>query len=560
MICRARPDYLHRIGSTSYLRAIVDGLAALREPQKLKIGIVSGYAFTACYGLFLALAVWGGVLRWHPAFAVLIGAKLATTTLMLIAVRLDRGALLCAGINLAMDAFALTGAIWATGGTASPLVAVYVAEIAVLALVTNVIVTVVAGALCVVLYTAMGALTLTGALPALPTPAEIAGDRSWTYLAIAAAFTVFMIAAPTAYTVGILRRLKDNERRLEAKTAALVDAGRQKAQFMANITHELRSPLHGIMGLGELVASGIYGEATERQRQAMHDMRGSALRLLGLIEDLLQLASSDAGKLGLKLERVDLAELLPGTIATAHWLIRGQRLALDLDLEPGLPPLTTDRGKLNQIVLNLVSNAIKFTPDGGSIRVRVRRDGDAVSIEVEDTGIGVAPHDLERIFDEFYQGDGSMTRQHGGVGLGLALVRRLLAMLGGTVEVESELGRGSTFRVRLPLAGPPPKPAGSSVFSGVANSGYGMALTAFMPADEVIRGCEERSDPGLDPPRGRPRPCVLGWVETTQPPSGDEDESPPREPSPVSARRGGSDPCARFELAPAVQARFSSPT
>jgi signal transduction histidine kinase len=192
----------------------------------------------------------------------------------------------------------------------------------------------------------------------------------------------------------------------------------------------------------------------------MRDMRGSALRLLGLIDDLLQLASSDAGKLGLKLERVDLGELLPGTIATAQWLIRGKQLALELDLAPELPELVTDRGKLNQIVLNLVGNAIKFTPDGGAITVRVRRDGDRdeILIEVADTGIGIAPRDLERVFEEFYQVDGSMSREHGGVGLGLALVRRLLAMLGGSIDAESEPGRGSTFRVRLPLSGPPVPP------------------------------------------------------------------------------------------------------
>jgi len=438
------------------LRGIADELATLRNPQTLKLGIISGYALTACFALFLGLAVWAGVLRWHWAFAALIGAKLATNTLALIALRLDRGALEIGGLNTVMDIVVMTGAIWATGGTASPLAAMYVVEVAVLAMLTNLTATVIVGALCLALYAAMGALVLTGVLPEFPTPAETAGDRRWTYLVLASAFAAFVIAAPAFYTSGILRRLKDNERRLEAKTAALVDAGKQKAQFMANVTHELRTPLQGIMGLGELVASGIYGEATERQRKAMGDMKGSAMRLLGLIDELLQLASSDAGKLGLKLERVDLGELLPGTIATSHWLIRGKQLALELDVEPEIPALTTDRGKLNQIVLNLVANAIKFTPDGGAVTVRARRAGDDACIEVEDTGIGIGPRDLERVFEDFYQVDGSMSREHGGVGLGLALVRRLLAMLGGAIEVESELGRGTTFRVRIPLGGPPP--------------------------------------------------------------------------------------------------------
>lgn len=441
------------------LRTITDELASLRDPQTLKLGVISGYALAACFGVFLGLAVWAGVLRWHPAFAVLLGTKLATNTIALIALRLDRGALVFGGVNSVMDVFVMTGAIWATGGMASPLVAIYVVEVAVLAMLSNLTTTVLLGALCLVAYAAMGVLTVIGVLPQFPTPAETAGPGSWMYVVLGTAFAGFVIAAPAFYISGILRKLRDNERRLEARTAALVDAGQQKAQFMANITHELRSPLQGIMGLGELVAAGIYGEATERQRKAMRDMKGSALRLLGLIDDLLQLASSDAGKLGLKLERVDLGELLPGTIATAQWLIRGKQLALELELAPELPALVTDRGKLNQIVLNLVGNAIKFTPDGGTVTVRARRAGDEVRIEVADTGIGIAPRDVERVFEEFYQVDGSMSREHGGVGLGLALVRRLLAMLGGSVDVESELGRGSTFRVRLPLPGPPGQPA-----------------------------------------------------------------------------------------------------
>ena len=437
------------------LRRIADELATLRNPQTLKLGIISGYALSACFAVFLVLGVWTGVLRWHWAFGALLGVKLATNTLALIALRLDRGALQLSGLNSVMDTVVMTGVIWATGGTASPLVAIYVVEVAVLALLTNLTTTVLLGTSCLLLYAAMGALTVAGVLPEFPTPAETAGDRHWTYLVLATAFAGFVVGAPAVYVSGILRRLKDNEHRLEAKTAALVDAGKQKAQFMANITHELRSPLQGIMGLGELVAAGIYGETTERQRRAMRDMKGSALQLLGLIEDLLQLASSDAGKLGLKCERVDLGELLPGTIATAHWLIRGKQLALELDVEPELPGLTTDRGKLNQIVLNLVGNAIKFTPDGGSVTVRARRTGDEVCIEIEDTGIGIAPRDLERVFDEFFQVDGSMSREHGGVGLGLALVRRLLGLLGGAIDVQSELGRGTTFCVRLPLGGPP---------------------------------------------------------------------------------------------------------
>jgi signal transduction histidine kinase len=435
-------------------RTFVEELASLRNPRTLMLGVVSGYALTASFAVLLAIAVTSGVLRWHWAFGALLGAKLCTNTLALIALRTDRYALAFGGLNVATDAVVMTGAIWATGDTASPLIAIYTIEVTVLALLTNLSTTIVIGALAMLLFVAMGLLTTCGVLPHFPTPAEW-GGRNATYLALAFLFVAFVIGVPTFYTSQILRRLRDNERRLEARTHALIDAGKQKAQFMANVTHELRTPLQGIMGLSELVGRGIYGEATERQREAMRELKSSADRLLALIDDLLQLATFDAGKLALKLEKVDLAELLPSVISTARWLVAGKQLALDVDLEP-VPALVTDRGKLNQIVLNLVSNAIKFTGDGGSIvlRARARADAAGICIEVVDTGIGISPAHVERVFDEFYQVDGSSSREYGGVGLGLSLVRRLLGMLGGTISVESELGRGSTFRVCLPLEPP----------------------------------------------------------------------------------------------------------
>jgi signal transduction histidine kinase len=438
-----------------WLRAIRDELASLRNPNTLLLGVVSGYAITACFAVLTAVAVAGGVLRWHWAFAALLGGKLVTNTLAWVGLRLDRWALALGAINSAADAVVMTGAIWATGDTASPLVAIYVIEVSVLALLTNLTATVLIGALSLVLFVAMGILTARGILPVFPTPAEWSG-RDATYLALAFGFVAFVIGAPTFYTARIVNKLRENERRLEARTHALVDAGKQKAQFMANVTHELRTPLQGIIGLSDLVAKGIYGDPTDKQRYAMKELKSSAHRLLGLIDDLLQLAREDAGNRPLKLTRVELAEVLPGAIANAQWILAGKQLRIELDaVDP--PAIVTDRAKLNQVVLNLVSNAIKFTPDGGSIWLRVRRDGDrdGVTLEVEDTGIGIAPEEVDRVFDEFHQVDGSTSRAYGGVGLGLALVRRILAELGGTIGVTSELGRGSTFRVWLPLIATP---------------------------------------------------------------------------------------------------------
>lgn len=431
-------------------RRVLDELASLRNPKTLMLGVVSGYALTACFAVLTVAAVSFGVLRWHWAFGALLGLKLVTNTLALIGLRTDRLALELGGLNAAADAVVMTGAVWATGDTASPLVAIYTIEVTVLALLTNLTTTVLMGVFCLVLFVAMGLLTAHGILPQFPTPAEWAG-RDGTYLALSFCFTAFVIGAPTFYTAGILKKLRANEQRLESRTHELIDAGKQKAQFMANITHELRTPLQGILGLSDLVAKGIYGEPTEKQRVAMTEVRGSAKNLMALIDDLLQLARLDAGNRSVHLTSVDLGELLPTAVANAQWILAGKQLRVELDVMP-LPSIITDRAKLNQILLNLLSNAVKFTPDPGTVTVRARTtlDGDGVEISVEDTGIGIAASDLERVFDEFHQVDGSSSRDYGGVGLGLSLVRRLLVELGGAITVTSELGRGSAFVVTLP--------------------------------------------------------------------------------------------------------------
>lgn len=439
------------MGARSRWRALIDELARLRDPRTLLLGIVSGYALTACFAVLLALALATGVLHWHWAFAALLGGKLATNTAAYIALRNDRLALELGGLNTAMDAVVMTGAIWATGDVASPLVAIYTIEVTVLALLTNLTCTVLVGALSLVLYVAMALLVTHGVIAQFPTPVEWGGRNTGALLVLATLFTAFAIGAPTFYTAGILKQLRDNEQRLERQSQALIDAGKQKAQFMANITHELRTPLHGIMGLGTLVAKGIYGETTPKQREAMRELELSARRLLGLIDDLLLLASHDAGKLELQPAPTDLRELLASVFATSQWLLAQKQLTIDVEVAPDLPMLVTDRRKLTQIVLNLMSNAIKFTLEGGTVALRARASERTVRIEVSDTGVGIPEAELDRVFDEFHQVDGSALREFGGVGIGLALARRLATLLGGTVTVTSEVGRGSTFVVELPI-------------------------------------------------------------------------------------------------------------
>ena len=432
------------------IRTLLAELAKLRDPRTLKFGVISGYTLTACFALLVWIAVGTGAVPWHWMFAVLLGAKLLTNTLALIGLELDRFALELGGINVAMDAVVMTGAVWATGDVASPIVAIYTIEVSVLALLTNLTCTILVGAFALVLYIGMALLVSHGVLPRFPTPVEW-GGRNTTYFATAIAFTAFVIAAPTIYTAGLLRRLRQREGALEAKTLELVDAGKQKAQFMANITHELRTPLQGIMGLSDLVAKNVYGDTSDKQRTAMTNIKNSAKRLHAMIDDLLQVAMHDAGKLEVKITTVDIDDVIKTAGATAQWLLAGKQLDIAVEVSPAVPLITSDRTKVNQIVLNLLSNAIKFTPDGGKILLRARPLVDGVELEVEDTGVGITADELGRVFDEFYQVDGSPVREYGGVGLGLALVKRLAELLGGTVRATSEVSRGSTFTVKLPL-------------------------------------------------------------------------------------------------------------
>lgn len=434
-------------------RSLLAELTKLRDPRTLKFGVISGYILLACFAILTWVAVASDTLPWHWLFGALLAAKLCTNTLALIGLKLDRFALELGGLNVAMDAVVMTGAVWATGDIASPIVAIYTIEITVLALLTNLACTVLVGAFMLVLYIGMAVLVAHGVLPAFPTPVEWNG-RTATYFIVSCAFTSFVIVTPTLYTAGLLRRLRQRERALENKTLELVDAGKQKAQFMANITHELRTPLQGIMGLAELVTKNVYGETTDKQRRAMDDIRGSAKRLHGLIDDLLQLAMHDAGKLEIKISHVDIDEVMKTAGATAQWLLAGKHLDVVVEVSPAVPMIDSDRTKISQIVLNLLSNAIKFTPDGGSIILRAHPLADGVELQVADTGVGIAPDALARVFDEFYQVDGSPVREYGGVGLGLALVKRLTELLGGTVSATSEVGKGSTFSVQLPLTSP----------------------------------------------------------------------------------------------------------
>jgi signal transduction histidine kinase len=427
------------------------GTAAHRP--RLFTSIVTGYLTCAGFLLLAGAAHFTGLVPFRRAFAVAIAVKLVTNTAAWIALRADRAVLTFVGINVFFaDVFALTCAVYGTGGALSPLFSTYVIEVAVVALLGNVELTMITALFAVTMFGTMTVLIYLGVLEHFPLPAGATGRLQPSYIAIYLAYAAFVIGVPTYYTARILRDLRDKQKKLEERTAALVEAGTQKSQFMANVTHELRTPIHGICGLVDLLDAGVYGEQSAKQKEAQQTIKRSAKSLLALIDDLLELSRADAGKLELQPTRIDVNELVPTVVAATRWMIGTKPLVVETELDASLPEVVADRRGLNQVLLNLMSNAAKFTPEGGRIVVRTKREGDDLRIDVADSGIGIAPEDRARIFEEFRQIDGTAERAYGGVGLGLSVVARLTKAMGARVEVESTPGSGSTFSVVLPAA------------------------------------------------------------------------------------------------------------
>jgi GAF domain-containing protein/anti-sigma regulatory factor (Ser/Thr protein kinase) len=239
-------------------------------------------------------------------------------------------------------------------------------------------------------------------------------------------------------------------RELEEKSRQLEVASRHKSQFLANMSHELRTPLNAILGYTELILDSIYGEIPGRAREVMERIDKSGRHLLGLINDVLDLSKIEAGQLTLALVDFSLRDIVQ-TVATAvEALAAEKQLALKVVVAPDLPRGRGDERRLAQVLLNLVGNAIKFT-EAGEVRVEATAADGRFVVSVSDTGPGIAAADQQRIFEEFQQADTSSTRKKGGTGLGLSIARRIVEMHGGRLWVESEPGRGSTFRFTVPV-------------------------------------------------------------------------------------------------------------
>jgi PAS domain S-box-containing protein len=244
--------------------------------------------------------------------------------------------------------------------------------------------------------------------------------------------------------------LGEQNKRLQWSSRELQKANRLKSEFLASMSHELRTPLNAIMGYAALLSDRIYGDVNDRQEEGLRRIHVSAEHLLALINDILDLAKIEAGKMPLHLSPVSVALVVAEISQQVEPIVRRKQLSFSTDLPNGLPVMMSDGTKIKQVLLNLLSNAVKFTNKGG-VTVRVRVENDMVRVDIEDTGIGIRSEDLEAIWEDFRQVDQSRTREFGGTGLGLSITRKLIQALGGSIRVQSEYGTGSTFSVALPV-------------------------------------------------------------------------------------------------------------
>src|SRR5205814_170159 len=228
---------------------------------------------------------------------------------------------------------------------------------------------------------------------------------------------------------------------------ALFESNRLKSDFLSTMSHELRTPLNSIIGFSEVLLNAE--NLTEKQHRYAANIMSGGQQLLALINDVLDLAKMESGKMRLHPEPVHPAELCEQ--AAALFRQQADRKAIDLRVQcpPDLPAVRQDAGKLRQVLANLVSNAIKFTPEGGRVTLAAAVADGQLVLTVTDTGVGIAEEEQELVFDKFRQASNPLTREQGGTGLGLSIVRELAKLLGGDVALHSELGRGSTFTVTV---------------------------------------------------------------------------------------------------------------
>lgn len=266
--------------------------------------------------------------------------------------------------------------------------------------------------------------------------------------------------------VQILSELEENRARLERANQQLEESNRElgeanaklrelaelKEEFLALTTHDLRSPLTVISGVINFFTSGRLGDLTPEQKNMVSMMERNTQNLIELVNDLLDASKLESGTMRLEISAVELAGLVAELSEQMQPMAREKEITLDESLPPELPPLRADRAKLRRVLINLLSNALKFTPRGGRVEVTAAREGALVRVSVADTGVGIPPEDLARLFDKYEQARSRATRSEKGTGLGLYITRQLVELHGGKISVTSEVGKGSTFSFTVPVA------------------------------------------------------------------------------------------------------------
>jgi len=254
-------------------------------------------------------------------------------------------------------------------------------------------------------------------------------------------------------------KLRQANIQLDAKIAQLSErnielfkANQVKSEFLANMSHEFRTPLNAIMGFAEILRDSRAVRKSEKDQRYAENIITSGKNLLNMINDLLDLAKTEAGKMKLHLQEISVSKLCKELVASFSALTKKNKIKVKLVIDENIPILRTDSGKLRQILYNFFSNAVKFTPQKGKIEISASMtDEKTVCIKVSDTGCGISETDREKIFEKFRQVDGSITRQSTGSGLGLAISKELAAMLAGNIGMESRMGKGSTFWLEIPV-------------------------------------------------------------------------------------------------------------
>jgi signal transduction histidine kinase len=257
-----------------------------------------------------------------------------------------------------------------------------------------------------------------------------------------------------AHLVTVAKENADLVTELRENNVVLERASRLKSEFLASVSHELRTPMNAIIGYTKLMLDGLDGDLSEQQTADLERVVQAADNLLGLINGLLDLAKIEAGKMDLNLEEVDIHLAIDDVIDLVRASADAKSLWLRAEVDAELPTAWADRARIRQVLVNLIANAVKFTEHGG-VTIRASVSDGWITMAVLDTGVGISPEAQTYIFEEFRQGDASTTRRYGGTGLGLAISKRLVALHGGRIWVDSTIGVGSSFLFTLPVRARP---------------------------------------------------------------------------------------------------------